>query len=68
MANTLETVTARAQRDANRENCPVAILNLNPHFAPLYVIRRWDDSMLRHDGRGWTLVARIVPATIEQGG
>lgn len=62
MANTLETVTLRAQRDADRENRSMAVLNLNPHFAPLFVIRLWDDRMARHDGRGWCLVARIDPA------
>lgn len=61
MALSLASVTARAQRDANHENRSMAVLNLNPHFAALYVIRLWDDRMADHNGRGWTLVARIDP-------
>lgn len=61
--NSLEKIKTRAQGDANREGKPAAILNLN-QFQPLYVIRAWDD---RYIGDR-QLVARVTPATIDQGG
>ncbi len=45
-----------AQRTANREGKPMAVLNLNP-FSPIYVVRDWDD---RFTG-AIDLVARIDP-------
>ena len=54
----LEQIKARAQSDANREGKPLAILNLNP-YAPLYVIRGWDD---RYETIGHRdFVAKIEP-------
>lgn len=55
---TREQAIQRAQREADRGNSPVAVLNLNP-FAPLYVIRDWDDRYLASKD----LVARVCPAT-----
>jgi hypothetical protein len=39
---TKERIMAMAQRDANNEGKPKAVLNLNP-CSPLYVVRQWDD-------------------------
>jgi hypothetical protein len=61
MANTSQNPPLRrafelAQRDANRERRPMAVLNLNP-FAGLYVCRSWDD---RRTGSR-ELVAKVEP-------
>jgi hypothetical protein len=44
-----------AQRTANREGKPMAVLNLNP-FNPLYVVREYDPRMLGPD-----LISIIAP-------
>jgi hypothetical protein len=44
MTRTLEQVRAMAQRDANREGAPMAVLNFNP-FAALYVVRSYAPGM-----------------------
>jgi hypothetical protein len=52
-----------AQREANREGKPIALLNLNP-YSPLYVRRDYDprmDSMKE-------LVRVAYPSTVDQGG
>jgi hypothetical protein len=52
---TKERILAQAQRDANREGRPMAVLNLNP-YSPLYVIREWDQ---RYEGSR-ELIARVA--------
>lgn len=44
---TKERIMAMAQRDANREGKPMAVLNLN-QFSPLYVVRAWDERYVGH--------------------
>jgi hypothetical protein len=53
---TKQDVIQQAQRTANREGKPMAVLNLNV-FSPLYVIRDWDN---RFNGQR-ELVVRIDP-------
>lgn len=60
---TKDRAIQRAQDAANRANSPMAVLNLNP-ISPLYVVRDWDDRFIGSRD----LVARITPATIDQGG
>jgi hypothetical protein len=45
-----------AQRTANRDNHPMAVLNLNP-FGSLYVVRDWHDDLAGNR----QLVARVEP-------
>jgi hypothetical protein len=45
-----------AQRTANREGKPMAVLNLNS-FSPIYVVRDWHDRLNGHR----ELVTRIDP-------
>lgn len=54
---TKDKILAKAQADANRQNKPMAVLNLNVSGAPLYVVRFWDD---RYQGAR-DLVARVNP-------
>lgn len=58
---TLDQTLQSAQRAANRERKPMAVLNLNP-FSPLYVVRDWDD---RYTGDK-VLVARVEPQEVGQ--
>jgi hypothetical protein len=60
---TKQQIMQKAQQTANQLNKPVAVLNLN-QFSPLYVIREWDDRYIGDK----SLVGRVVPATIDQGG
>jgi len=53
----LERTLACAQRDADRERRPMAVLNVN-QFSPLYVVRDWDD---RFEGDR-QLVQRVDPS------
>ena len=52
----LDKIRLKAQQDADRQNKPVAILNLN-RFNPLYVIRSWDDGMTGN----YCLVEKVCP-------
>ncbi len=54
---TKDKIFAKAQSDANRENKPMAVLNLNVSGAALYVVRFWDD---RYQGAR-DLVGRVNP-------
>jgi hypothetical protein len=45
-----------AQRTANREGKPMAVLNLNPVW-PLYVVRNWDEHFIGSKD----FVARVEP-------
>jgi hypothetical protein len=51
-----------AQRTANREGKPMAVLNLNA-FSPIYVVRDWHDRFANYSGLAGhgELVARIDP-------
>ena len=53
---------ALAQRTANREGKPMAVLNLNS-FSPIYVVRDWHDRFANYSGLAGQreLVARIDP-------
>jgi len=44
MTHTLDSIKRMAQREANRDNRTVGILNLNP-YNPLYVIREMDAAL-----------------------
>jgi hypothetical protein len=53
---TKQDAIALAQRTANREGKPMAVLNLNA-FSPIYVVRDWDN---RFNGQR-ELVVRVDP-------
>jgi hypothetical protein len=57
-----QDVIALAQRTANREGKPMAVLNLNS-FSPIYVVRDWRDGFANYSGLAGhgELVARIDP-------
>jgi hypothetical protein len=55
MMTTKKAAIELAQRTANREGKPMAVLNLNP-FGALYVVRDYDPSML-----GRELVSIVGP-------